>query len=163
MRASSVVNYQSMAEQDADAYGIDVSTGFLSQCQVNATDRDLLFIFARTNDTIYGFGIKFSLVLCVKTFQRFRRRLTLTFLQQAYDHLAAGGILYATFADLESEANQRALFGEELDDENPFRIRFFTREEIRIYLDHIGYRDLQFRTRDDEESVRYQFAVLARG
>jgi cyclopropane fatty-acyl-phospholipid synthase-like methyltransferase len=150
-----------MAEQGADAYGIDASKGFLSQCQANATDRDLSLTLARTDDIIYDFGTKFSLVLCVKTFQSFRRRLTLTYLQQAYDHLATGGILYATVADLESETNQRALFREELDDKNPFRNRFFTREEVRIYLDYIGYRDVQFRTLD-EGSVRDQFAVLAR-
>ena len=151
-----------MAEAGADAYGIDAAAGYLSQCRTNAADLGVDITLARTTETIPDFGTEFDLIYCIKTFQSLPRRLTIRYLQQSFDHLRNGGILYATFPDVESDANLTALFSEEIDDRSPYRNRYFTRLEVRQYLNWLGFREIEFYSTDRNGGVRDQFTVVAR-
>lgn len=151
-----------MGSKGANAYGIDASRSFLKQCKKNATEHGVDVRLARSEDGIPDFGTEFDLVFCVKTFQSLRRRIMLKYLQDAHQQLADGGILYLTLSDLDSPANKSQLFNEELEDVAPFRNRYFTQDEIRHYLDYIGYTEIQMHSRGNDELVEDQFVVMAK-
>jgi hypothetical protein len=53
--------------------------------------------------------------------------------------------VYFTFANLSNHNNLEQLFSEGLDKKYSFRTRFFTEEEISIYLNEIGYSDIEIK------------------
>jgi len=151
-----------LASSGAEAYGIDASRAFLKQCRNNADSRDVDVTLAQAEDGIPEFETEFDLIFCVKTFQSLRRRLTLRYLKDSYRYLADGGTVYLTFPDLEDKSNQTKLIDEEFDDIRPFRNRYFTRQEVRIYLETVGFDDIDFLIDDAEGPVLRQFVALAR-
>lgn len=134
-----IVPFAEMAKACA---GVDLSYHNLRAAKKLGRKHGVSPTLRRSKAGLPPFSTTFDFVYSVIAFQHMKKRNMLKYLINAHNYLATDGVAYFTFANLNNEENLQRLFDEGLDKTYSFRVRHVTREEVRIYLEAIGYSDI---------------------
>lgn len=130
-----------MASLADESYGIDISRKSLRQTRKYAGEEGVDITLARSEESI-PFDTEFDLIYALRVFTHLPRRQVLRYLIDIREHLSEGGVLLFRVPSLEKEGIDDLLDGE-LNNDYPFRVRYYTKTELETILDGAGFSDIQ--------------------
>lgn len=141
-----------MALSGANMYTTDISRGLLARCRSVADNYGVKITTKRSESGLPEFNTKFKLIYTFRVFQHIKKRDSVRYIFDSFEHLQSGGVLFITVPSLHTSRNQKQ-FCKSLADTSSFRMRYFTSSEMRIYLEMAGYEDITIMKNGNELDV----------